>query len=112
MSLTQHEQILEKLEEITRLLAEMNKYRFAEHFLDNDEFIALLRISKKTAQTWREEGLLPYAQLGKKIYYRLSDIEALFQKEVARPKRLKKIEAPKRSKIKRNKNSQGWTINV
>jgi len=47
-----------------------------ESFIDNKEFVNLMGISFKTAQTWRNEGKIGFSQEGKKIYYRLSDIEA------------------------------------
>lgn len=43
--------------------------------LDNADFIQLFKISAKTAQHWREEGLVDYAQVKGKIYYRLVDIK-------------------------------------
>ena len=43
--------------------------------LDNADFIQLFKISAKTAQNWREEGLIDYAQVKGKIYYRLIDIK-------------------------------------
>ena len=46
-----------------------------EAFLDNKQFTKLMGISFKTAQNWRNEGKIGFSQEGKKIYYRLSDIE-------------------------------------
>ena len=46
-----------------------------ETFLDNQEFLLLMKISKRTAQTWRDEGKISFSQVGNKIYYKLSDIE-------------------------------------
>lgn len=43
--------------------------------LDNADFIQMFKISAKTAQNWREEGLIEYAQVKGKIYYSLSDIK-------------------------------------
>ena len=42
--------------------------------LDNADFIQMFKISAKTAQNWREEGLIAYAQIKGKIYYKLTDI--------------------------------------
>ncbi|MGB8704952.1 MAG: helix-turn-helix domain-containing protein [Gillisia sp.] len=42
--------------------------------LDNADFIQLFKISAKTAQNWRTEGLIEYSQVKGKIYYRLKDI--------------------------------------
>ncbi len=51
-----------------------------ETWLDNTEVMALLKISKRTAQTYRDSGLVSFSQVGNKIYYRLSDIETLLNK--------------------------------
>ena len=42
--------------------------------LDNADFVQLFKISSKTAQNWRDEGLIEYSQVKGKIYYRLKDI--------------------------------------
>lgn len=43
-------------------------------FFDNQEFHTIMNVSKRTAQKWRETGIIAYSQVGSKIYYRLSDI--------------------------------------
>ncbi|WP_081209355.1 helix-turn-helix domain-containing protein [Salegentibacter sediminis] len=48
--------------------------------LDNADFIQMFRISAKTAQTWREEGLIEYAQVKGKIYYSLKDIKGFINR--------------------------------
>lgn len=40
----------------------------------NDEFCSKMKISKKTAQRWRDKGLIKYSVIGKSIFYRLTDI--------------------------------------
>ena len=50
-----------------------------ETFLDNQELLQLMKISKRTAQTWRDEGKISFSQVGSKIYYKLSDVEKLLQ---------------------------------
>jgi hypothetical protein len=49
-------------------------------FLDNQEFLQVMNISKRTAQTWRDNRIIAYSQVGAKIYYRVSDIEELLNK--------------------------------
>ena len=49
-------------------------------FLDNQEFLQVMNISKRTAQQWRDSGIIAYSQVGAKIYYRFSDIEDLLNK--------------------------------
>ncbi|GGW77148.1 helix-turn-helix domain-containing protein [Salegentibacter mishustinae] len=48
--------------------------------LDNADFIQLFKISAKTAQNWREEGLIEFAQVKGKIYYSLKDIQAFINR--------------------------------
>jgi len=43
-------------------------------FFDNQEFIQLMNLSKRTSQEWRNNGFIGYSQLGNKIYFRLSDV--------------------------------------
>lgn len=79
-------------EEFTALLEEMRELKSIvlaerqpqEQLLDNTEFVRLLNISTRTAQIWRDEGKVAFSQIGKKIYYRFSDIMHLmdrFKKE-------------------------------
>ena len=46
-------------------------------FMDNEEFLQLMGISPRTAQSWRDEGKISFSQVGKKIYYKLSDVDKL-----------------------------------
>ena len=48
-----------------------------ETFLDNQEFLLLMKISKRTSQTYRDEGFISFSQIGNKIYYRMSDVKKL-----------------------------------
>jgi hypothetical protein len=48
-----------------------------ESFVDNAEFLKIMGISKRTAQTWRDEQKISFSQVGAKIYYKLSDVEQL-----------------------------------
>lgn len=56
-------------------------------FITNDEFMKLMEISKRTAQNWRDEGVIAFSQVGHKIYYRLSDIEDLLNRTYKNKKR-------------------------
>lgn len=46
-----------------------------EKWLSSEEVCHLLRISSRTLQNYRDNGVLPFAQIGRKIYYRASDIQ-------------------------------------
>jgi hypothetical protein len=68
-----------------RLTAIENVLKLKQHFegnvfFDNQEFIQLMHISKKTASIWRQNNLIAYSQVVDKIYYRLDDIMAMLEK--------------------------------
>ncbi len=48
-----------------------------EDWLDGSEVMRLLKISKRTLQTLRDTGKLPYSHLGGKIYYCRLDIQRI-----------------------------------
>ena len=72
-------QIVEKIEAINNRLDAREKEP-KEKWLDNLELMKLLKISKRTAQHYRDNGIISFSQVGNKIYYRLSDVEALLNK--------------------------------
>lgn len=72
----QYNQILTKIDSLASILNEKQRDP-KDIFLDNQEFIQLMNISKRTAQSWRDEGKIAFSQIGGKIYYRMSDIQTL-----------------------------------
>ena len=48
-----------------------------EKWLENNDVCSFLQISPRTLQSYRDNGILPYSQIGRKCYYRVSDIENL-----------------------------------
>lgn len=72
----QFEELLNSMDEIKSMLSN-KKEKPEDTFLNNRDFIKLMNISKRTAQTWRDEGKISFSQIGGKIYYRLSDVEKL-----------------------------------
>ena len=73
-----YKDIATKIEAINQRLAEREK-KPSETWLDNQEFMQLLKISKRTAQHYRDSGLISFSQVGNKIYYKLSDVEELLK---------------------------------
>ncbi|NCB83386.1 MAG: DNA-binding protein [Bacteroidia bacterium] len=56
-------------------------------FIDNPKFMELMGISQKTAQTWRDTGVVSFSQIGNKIYYRISDIQQLLNDNYIKARR-------------------------
>jgi hypothetical protein len=74
------EDIQERLSKITQILESKQRANPDQVFFDNQEFIQVMNISKRTALAWRETGLISFSQVGGKIYYRLSDILLMLEK--------------------------------
>ena len=75
----QYNELVSRLDKLNTSLA-ANQKPSQETFLDNQEFIQLMNISKRTAQTWRDEGKVSFSQIGSKIYYKMKDVEVLLDK--------------------------------
>ena len=50
-----------------------------EKWLDNQEVCLMMKITKRTLQTYKDKELLPYSKLNRKNYYKLSDVRALLE---------------------------------
>lgn len=71
--------IVDKIDSVHKRLDAKEKTP-KEIWLDNVEFMQMLKISKRTAQSYRDQGIISFSQIGAKIYYKLSDVEALLNK--------------------------------
>ena len=47
--------------------------------LENEEVCEMLSIDKRRLQAYREKRIIPYTQVGHKIYYKPQDVEALLK---------------------------------
>lgn len=79
LSTQQYKDLVNRLDDLNKQLVEKQK-KPQDTFLDNQEFLQLMNISKRTAQTWRDEGIVSFSQIGSKIYYRMSDVQKLLDK--------------------------------
>ncbi len=71
-----YEKIQKQLDELVKAI---NKPKVPEQIqiIDNNNFIDLMGISQKTAQSWRDTGVVSFSQVGNKIYYKVSDVQEL-----------------------------------
>ncbi len=70
--------LLEMTENATQKYASIFK---EERWLDNQEVCLMLNITKRTLQTYKDKGMLPYSKLNRKNYYKYSDVQALLEAE-------------------------------
>lgn len=75
---------LNKMDKVlSRYREMMSNYRpplNGERYLTDYETAEILKVSRRTLQEYRNNGVIPYYQLGGKVLYRESDLEAVLQK--------------------------------
>ena len=50
-----------------------------DSWIDNQDVMQTLHISKRNLQTLRDNGTLPFSRINQKIYYKVADIEAILE---------------------------------
>lgn len=78
MTQEQFDEIISELKAMKQQLSDQ-KASIIDNQIENNEFCKRLKISKRTAQTWRDEGLVLFTQINGKIYYDINGVEAFFQ---------------------------------
>jgi 3-methyladenine DNA glycosylase Tag len=73
------QELVGKLDAINIRLTQKEKQP-KEQWLDNQEFMQMMKVSKRTAQHYRDTGVISFSQIGSKIYYKLADVEELLKK--------------------------------
>jgi hypothetical protein len=72
------EQLKRRFEDFTRQVKRLcGDGRNTEEWMNNAEVCGLLQISQRTLQSYRDTGVLAYSQIGRKCYYKTSDVEQL-----------------------------------
>lgn len=68
--------IVSKIDNMSDILEKGKKSNpLNDTWLDIQEVCIFLKVSKRTLQKYRDSGILPYSQIGGKIYFKASDIE-------------------------------------
>jgi len=55
-------------------------------WLDNQDVCQMLNISPRTLQTLRDNGMLAYSQINRKVYYKHEDVESILRFVTGREK--------------------------
>jgi len=63
------------------------KYPLSEKWLDNQEVMQLLNVSKRTLQMYRDESLIAFSQVGNKMYYKTTDVEQFLKNNYNKAKK-------------------------
>lgn len=91
------ERMMEKFDAFTRKIEGICKKhgdKGLQKWMDNQEVCMIMNISKRSLQTYRDNGTLPYTQIGHKIYYKPEDIKQVmsFIAQKEKEKQLKRKE--------------------
>ena len=72
-----HSSIDRLLMSIEKMFESRQPGAFNDELLTDKEVAYLLKVSRRTLLDYRNNGILPYTQVGGKILYRTSDIERI-----------------------------------
>ena len=53
-----------------------------DKWIDKQDILLKMNISDGTLKNWRRKKLLPFTRIGKKIYYREHDVQAMLEKHI------------------------------
>jgi hypothetical protein len=69
-------ELIAKLDNLTKQFeSKLYTNPLPDRWLDIQETCLLLNVSKRTLQTYRDTGILPFSQIGSKIYYKAVNIQ-------------------------------------
>ena len=61
----------------------------ASLWMENRQVMSVLKLSKKTLQTLRDKGILPFSRLNGKLYYKTTDIFTMLESNYENERRQK-----------------------
>ena len=75
-------QILTDLKEIKTILNKRHTQTLSDQWLDVKESCKYLKVSSRSLQTYRDEGRIPFSQIGHKIYFKVTDLDNYLNKHM------------------------------
>lgn len=75
--------LMNRIEAIEKYIYQVGSKKppLQEIWLDNEVVCSYLKISKRTLQRYRSNGVIAYSQIGKKTYYTISEIKRLLEEK-------------------------------
>ncbi|MCY1722111.1 helix-turn-helix domain-containing protein [Prolixibacteraceae bacterium Z1-6] len=61
------------------VLKQTRTEQFKQNWIEGQEVMFALKISKRTLQSLRDAGTLPYSRINGKFYYKIADLEKLLE---------------------------------
>jgi hypothetical protein len=69
----------QKLDNLENILRDKNEQEINSQWIESVKIPKILGISLKTWQTYRDKRLIPFSQIGSKIFVRRSDLEKFME---------------------------------
>ena len=71
-----------RLKRIENKILEVGQTNIGDPILGTDGVMKLLDVSRRTLQTWRDEGIIEFSSINNKFYYRVSAINKMLDKHL------------------------------
>ena len=75
------------LREVKEMLAAKSADELSKQWIESTEARKMLGVSQKTWQTYRDRRVIPFSQIGRKIYVRRSDLQKFLEAHYISAKR-------------------------
>ena len=70
------------------VICSKSRYKSMAKWLDNQDLCEILNVSLHSLQTYRDNGTIPYTQIGYKMYYKPEEIERIIPVIIRKEKEL------------------------
>lgn len=84
-----YQSLINEIDSIKKILIDNKEKERENRWLTGEEVLGILNVSPKTLQTYRDKRMISYSQVGNKIFYRLSDIDAFLESHHIKRKEVK-----------------------
>lgn len=75
----EYQDLVKRIEEINKKVS-AKETGMKDRWIDNSEFMILLKISRRTAQSYRDNNMIAFSIIGNKIFYKISEVESLLER--------------------------------
>ena len=75
LSESHFQKLSEDIEQIKESLFKSNEGNLTDTYIDSKSVPKLLKISQKTWQSYRDKGIIPFIQIGSKIWVKRIDLD-------------------------------------
>jgi len=81
------EVIENRLKKIEKVLKSEQRY-LEDPILDTEGVMTLLKVSRRSLQNWRDQGIIEFSAVNGKFYYRVSAINKMLAKHLQKSEKL------------------------